>query len=719
MNTPSDEQSKIINAIESGYNVVVDACAGSGKSTTILSAAIKMPDKKFLQITYNSSLRREVKDKVKELGLKNVIVHTYHSLAVAKYSFNAHTDSGIRFILNQKLSPTTPIIPQNVIVLDETQDMSILYFSLIVKFLKDMNSPCQLMILGDYKQGLYEFKGADIRFLTNASDIWQDLPLLISPIFKHESLQTSYRITRTMADFVNRAMLNEQRLISVKDGPPVIYIRNSNYFLQQTVVYHIQSLISNGVSPNEIFVLGASVKGPNSQIRRIENALVQSNIPCYVPMFETDKIDERVMEGKIVFSTFHCVKGRQRAYVFVVGFDQSYLRYFAFNLSHDECPNTLYVACTRATKQLFLLETDQYIDDRPLSFLQMSHHDMIAAPFVNFKGQPRTIFYENDEDSSKKTAKKHFTTPTELLKFIPEHVLEEISPLLDSIFINVPSPSSGELMIPTMVKTKLGFYEDVSDLNGIAIPSIYYDYLKHHWKKTTVPILYEIIQNSRENLNHSHHYLRELIRELNPECNSVSDYLYMANIFVATQEKLYFKIKQIQPDEYVWLKQDVLVSCKTRLQAILGPECELATTDLCEPLIEHTIIQKLDDDSHSNIDSLLSPFFHDEVFRFAARADLITEKTLWEIKCTSAISLDHRLQLVIYAWLILTIDPTFNKDFKIFNIKTGEILQLSCDKSILDHIMIQLLKGKYCKSDPSTKDYFVKECRNIVISYFS
>ena len=50
---------------------------------------------------------------------------------------------------------------------------------------------------------------------------------------------------------------------------------------------------------------------------------------------------------------FHCVKGRQRPYVFVVGFNQSYMSYFARNMDQNRCPNTLYVATTRATQRLF------------------------------------------------------------------------------------------------------------------------------------------------------------------------------------------------------------------------------------------------------------------------------------------------------------------------------------------------------------------------------
>ena len=86
MNTPSEEQQQIIDAIKSGQNVIVDACAGSGKSTTIISTAISLPNTQFLLITYNSSLRKEMKQRITELDIKNVNVHTYHSLSVRTYN---------------------------------------------------------------------------------------------------------------------------------------------------------------------------------------------------------------------------------------------------------------------------------------------------------------------------------------------------------------------------------------------------------------------------------------------------------------------------------------------------------------------------------------------------------------------------------------------------------------------------------------------------------
>ena len=137
MNPVSEEQQYILNVIAKGDNVVVDACAGSGKSTTILSTAISQPHKKFLLITYNKSLRKEIQEKIRELKIQNVIVHTYHSLAVAIYNTEAYNDKVMRLLVQQN-TPPNRLIPTDVLVLDEVQDMTFLFFRLVVKYLNDL-----------------------------------------------------------------------------------------------------------------------------------------------------------------------------------------------------------------------------------------------------------------------------------------------------------------------------------------------------------------------------------------------------------------------------------------------------------------------------------------------------------------------------------------------------------------------------------------------------
>ena len=74
MNKPSGEQQYVIDKLKEGYNVICSAVAGSGKSSTILAAAKQFPDKKIIQLTYNSELRAENMEKVTAMGLENIEV---------------------------------------------------------------------------------------------------------------------------------------------------------------------------------------------------------------------------------------------------------------------------------------------------------------------------------------------------------------------------------------------------------------------------------------------------------------------------------------------------------------------------------------------------------------------------------------------------------------------------------------------------------------------
>jgi len=439
----------------------------------------------------------------------------------------------------------------------------------------------------------------------------------------------------------------------------------------------------------------------------MENTLVSNGIPCHVPILENDKIDERAINGKVVFSTFHCVKGRERKYVFVVGFDNNYFSIYARSIiDRSKCPNTLYVAATRATECLYLLENDQYATDRPLEFMKLTHHEMLQQNYMEFKGQPRSIFYTSIDEKTKRTIDRHYITPTELIRFVNETVIEEISPMLDKIFRR-QSDTEMELLIPTVIETKKGFYEEVADINGIALQSIYYDTLENsfHDEKHSNILLQMILESIALIPSDSHTYLQQLVEELPNHIENIGDYIYMANIYIAIQERLYFKLKQIDRDEYTWLTPEIVDICKERLGNTIGKECK----DI-QPVIEETIIESCVEEDHESIDAFLAPHFPNQQFRFTARTDLITDASVWELKCVSKISIDHLLQVVIYAWLWKMLrGEDDQKAFKIFNIRTGELLVLESTMDELHTIMLALLTSKYSIQAPKTDEEFLKD----------
>ena len=158
----------------------------------------------------------------------------------------------------------------------------------------------------------------------------------------------------------------------------------------------------------------------------------------------------------------------------------------------------------------------------------------------------------------------------------------------------------------------------------------------------------------------------------------------MANINQSITESLYFKLKQINNDEYTWLNHEQVEACMQQYKENISVDCQ----NEC-PRIEEYIIHSSDEEGHKNIDKFTKQFILEKDFRFSARADIITENILWELKCCSSITTDHMLQLAIYAWL-WKMKNTENKkqmDCKLFNVKNGELWKMNVDMDLsLIHI---------------------------------
>lgn len=105
---PSQYQEKIFENIEHGTsNMVINAVAGSGKSTTIINALSLIPnDKKVLFIAFNKDIVESLKEKIGEM--QNVDIMTYHSLGysiirenmkkpieVNDYKYNQYVSSNV------------------------------------------------------------------------------------------------------------------------------------------------------------------------------------------------------------------------------------------------------------------------------------------------------------------------------------------------------------------------------------------------------------------------------------------------------------------------------------------------------------------------------------------------------------------------------------------------------------------------------------------------
>jgi len=680
----SDEQLQIINAVKEGFNVQVDAVAGSGKTTTILSLADAMPDKTIIQLTYNRELMEEVKQKKAQLSdtmyLDNLSIYTYHSLAFQFYSTEAKNDIGISNILINNMKPRRTLPNIDILVGDEVQDMNFLYYQFIRKFIRDLNKQIQLVFLGDKYQGLYQFKGADTRFLTFAHKIWEQS----SPFpFKILTLSTSYRVTTQIADFVNNVMLNEPRIKAVKNGENVNYIRHPSAFESYKIIGRrlLNMLSAKLIKPQDIFILAPSVKSEKSAVKKLENMLVRNNIPCYVPMSETSSIESVIIQNKVIFSSFHQSKGRERKIVVVYGFDNSYFNYFDKDAPPNICPSTFYVAATRAKEHLYIMESDD-----PLDFLNYSHADMVNSDFIDFEGIPLVI-------KSSKVVKETQTrsSPTDLIKFLDENTLLELSKLVEPLFTtdNLSFPLN-DVKITSVVKSNYHddlLSEEVFDINGLAIPSLYEEYFsKHNTIKT-------FVRNYLDKNPNDSFYAYKL-KYVDFENTSISDHLKIVNIYISMQEHLHFKVAQIK--SYDWLDEKCIHRLFQNIQRHIKTPLEY----------EREIIG-YKDDKYKNIDALLDSHFPNFKLRLNARIDALTDTIVWEFKCVDAIDLEHLLQLIIYAWIWkMTCEAEFGpRIFKIMNIRTAEVQTLTYTN--IDPIIILILKSKYSKKVILSDENFI------------
>lgn len=692
---PSHEQQTVINAIKAGNNVQVDAVAGSGKTTTILSLADQLPDKIIIQLTYNAELKDEVIAKKEKYNttmyLDNLAIYTYHGLATKFYTPEAKRDIGISRIVSSNLAPKRKLPRIDILAMDEIQDMNELYYTFIQKFIKDLNADIQLLVLGDTFQGLYEFKGADTRFLTYAPALWAPY----SPFpFQTLKLSTSYRVTNPIASFVNEVMLGYPRIQAQKHGHNVLFIRHPNsYESSKIIAHHILEQLADGLKPDDIFVLAASVKSVNSVLKKVENILVSKGVPCYTPMNETSSIKSNVIKNKVIFASFHQSKGRERKLVIVYGFDKSYFQYYNRDADPTKCPSTLYVAATRATETLMIVECDD-----PVPFLQMTHTQIHKSDYTTFIGVPLGIM--NVETAVKKEANKIKTSPSDLIKFMDELLLVKLADRVNALFEVVEaSYPPNPVVLQGDIETTYGPHllcEEVFDINGLAIPAMFEE--SHNSNKMSE--IKRAVQSfyARSLLKNTNHFQVNQIKTIDFDNMSIADYLKMTNIYISLQENLHYKLAQIH--YYNWLSEKEVSKIMSNMNRHIFLPKDL--------VYEYTIVDYEIGD-YTQIDEFTKTYI-EEPMRFNARVDAITDTTVWEFKCVETLELEHLLQTMIYAWLWSWMCEKTQgpRVFKIMNIRTSEVQTLNYEAEEIDEIMGLIIQSKYKKKQVIADEEFVR-----------
>ena len=608
----SQEQNNIINLLKDNKNIVVDSVAGSGKTTTNLYIAKSFPHFNILLLTYNAKLKIETREKIDKLGITNLETHSYHSFCVKYYNNKCYTDYEIKKIINTN-TKTKKKLNYDIIILDEAQDITDLYYELICKIYSDNNKNAQICLLGDRFQSIYDFNNADPRFIIYAEQIFNFNNLLWNKC----QLSQSYRITKEMADFINICLMNSNRIKSNKitNNKPTYIICNTFDSSDKSPQFiELKKYLDMGYKPDEIFILASSIKNIKCPVRQFENLIKEKikDIPIYVPCSDDERLDKDILKNKLVFSTFHQAKGLERKVVIIFGFDDSYFKFYKKDSNPLYCPNEFYVATTRASEHLTLIH--DYRND----FFQFININKIKD-FCNFN------VYKEFEIGEIKN-KNYDTSVTDLLKHLP---IEILTNCISYLKLDIIKKEDYIIDIPVKINDKYG-YENVSDITGTAIPAFF-----EYTKLNKMTIFEEISKNNKNQvINDTISYIPDTIYNLNEiklENMKEDELLYISNIYCSKRSG--FKFKTYQITNYNWLSNENLkISCE-RLN-------KLGITNNAKFEVKYEV-----ENTNEN------PNLELKNRRLNGYIDCVDGNNIYEFKCVQKLENEHILQLAIYMYL--------------------------------------------------------------------
>jgi len=626
---PSDEQENIIRLIADN-NVLVDSVAGCGKTTTVVHTSLRYPESKILLLMYNKRLKEETKKRINELGLKNVEVQNFHSFYMRHYEGDSFTDVGLAQTINRDMAPKVSFT-FNLIVIDEAQDLKLIFYRSFCKIHKDNLYPNpRIMILGDKFQNIYKFLGSDERFLIYAPKIFGNLgpekqgpegANNKGPQFREAKLSISYRLTRQTANFINKCTLGYDRIVAIKDGPLVKYVVCNLYSVPLKIV---RQMIEKYGYEN-IFIVSNSVKSAKSPLRHIANKLSADGIPIFVPQSDDADIDEKVIAGKLVFTTYNQTKGLERECVFVFNIDE-----WNPNGADTTTPNAVYVAMTRAKTQLIMLHSEK---SQYANFMIRDQIPKYAEFIIYKKFEPVPAAPRDPSD----------VPVAGLVEYLSGDVIDKACSYFEAYS---GDDGLGQIEIATTVSEGY-LHEEVSDITGIMLPA-YYEYVTngtlqiYTHMKDTIRINASLPQNRVAN---------------DPE--SIRRLLHMANLYNSSMAGYMHKMAQIK--NYNWVTPEHLDLVRPRLKKHIGERENEYEYHVMSPLIHgKTLVGSIDC-----------------VANFGQRSCRV-----YEFKCVNTLKRTHLIQLALYAYLFETginekrYTVTAPRKYFLLNLLTGKYYRL-------------------------------------------
>ena len=430
--TLTEEQFKMVTTEINGDSInnnVIIACAGSGKTTSIIGRIKYLVDNgikpyRIMLTTFNVDAAKNMKDKLFDVfGFDiNIYIGTLDALSFRFYNAYSKRDDFVgveeycteflKFLKSDNEKSQKLKDRLQYVFFDEFQDCNDIQFEIIREFAKKSN----VTVIGDDSQNIYQWRGSNIDYILNFNNYIKEKCNILS-------LCENFRSTPEIVNLANTSISNntdhfpkEMRYVkqSCNIKPLIIKYKNDD---EQTkgILSQIIKHLQNGIKIDEIVVLARNnhvLKKMEENIE-IHNKNTKGTKLKYVSLIEGDKIKDNkpiILKNHITLTTIHRAKGLEWDVVFLLGCNDESFPSETTDIKIQEDRRLFYVAVTRAKKYLYISFTSSTIT-RFIGELDANLYD--------FPSKKQSYFNYNDSRNI-----KFKTGVTKLIENIGPHEIE-------------------------------------------------------------------------------------------------------------------------------------------------------------------------------------------------------------------------------------------------------------------------------------------------------
>ena len=314
--------------------------------------------------------------------LAEVLIRAYHKYLVNQsyLDFNDLSIQAVQLLEHRKEIQQYVNETYQHILVDEFQDVNSLQIQLLKKMVARENN---LFCVGDDWQGIYGFRGSDVRYIIDFEKYFSSAEVI--------KLNLNYRSNQTIVEASNEVIRRNKHIVDKE-------LNASNRQLSKLNIYAADEA---GIDDVEYFI--HRIKGLHKKGYEAQDILVlYRRSKMYEPYRRALEKEELRVNAK----TIHSAKGLEARVVIIIGLMQGYggfpdiwyndaiyqvIKKEQFHLMLEEERRLFYVALTRAREEINLItlkgKESQFIDEIPLRYFSLPKVNVMSQLHCPVCGQ--------------------------------------------------------------------------------------------------------------------------------------------------------------------------------------------------------------------------------------------------------------------------------------------------------------------------------------------